>query len=65
MSSSRKLKGYIFRKHDGNYYLEYMKGSTPFKLDAKVFSKEEIERRIDGTWGHKLQGKWLMIYHAS
>lgn len=64
MSTNRKLRGYIFRNKDGSYYLEYGQGSTFYKLDAHVYSKEEVCRRVDGTWGHRLMGKWQMLYYG-
>lgn len=59
-----KVKGYIFRKHIGQYYLGWSKGVTAHKENAYVYSMAAIKfiTREHLRWGGKKEGKWRVVY---
>ena len=65
MSTSRKVKGFIFYNTTYKvYYRGYMGGSTPIRAHAHVYSREEATQQAqhcDG-WGGKDEGKWIVVY---
>lgn len=65
MSSSRKLKGYVFLDTAKfEYYLAVRRGFTYTKSEACVYSMDEINKytRTQHCWGLKEQGKWREVY---
>jgi len=64
MSSSKKIKGYIFRSSKGGYFREYMAGVTYHKGLAYVYTRIEAQAIEDVCkgWGSKAEGKWREVY---
>ncbi len=64
MSTSRKVKGYIFQHIDGRYYLAHQAGTVPHISLAHVFTIDEIKDAMNAWlgWGGKEEGKWRVVY---
>lgn len=61
MSSNRKVKGYIFKRHNDTYYGLYR---TFDRSEATVYSMEKIKSNMQQLtyWGRKDLGKWIIVY---
>lgn len=61
-----RIKGFIFRLHDGHYFKAAQKGITRDRNAAYVYTLEDIYIGFMGTCYEqcigKAQGHWIIVY---
>ena len=64
MSSNRAVRGYIFKRKNGMYYLEPQKGYTYNKDFAHVYTAKEAKAAAKDMigWGGSEKGRWIVVY---
>jgi len=68
MCTNRKVIGGIFQLHDGCYYDALGEGVVDNREDAHVYTHEEVAEALPiptsptCPWGHKKDGKWILVY---
>jgi hypothetical protein len=64
VTTSPKVRGYLFRKIDTDLYYSRFGTVTVLRDHARIYSPEQVQiaSRNHWNWGHKSHGSWVVVY---